>query len=150
MSHEDPIINAVGKEAFLWLSRGFNSATRLSDIPGDILERLANVDISIRNYSTDPNSITCIALITFAYRLGNKAQIPQNGSKDILLVKVLAKNEKKRRAGEKELHNQCWTMSLFEMITGKLGDHIRAMSTLNSPFDSHGHHPDHFDKGEPL
>jgi hypothetical protein len=46
--------------------------------------------VTLRDYSKDPNGLTAIALITFAYRMAGKSQVPHLGGKDILTVKVLA------------------------------------------------------------
>ena len=65
MTDENPIVEAIGKDSFKWLSRKFNEETTLSDIPMEILDRIGSVDISLRNYVDNRYVITSIALITF-------------------------------------------------------------------------------------
>jgi hypothetical protein len=95
------IVDFIGKGIFEWLSTEFNNETRLKDIPEEILERVRAVDITLRDYTRDRNAITSIALITFAYKMAGKAQHPKYGSNDMLLLKVLAKNEKMKRKGDR-------------------------------------------------
>src|SRR5512139_2586790 len=91
------VVTMIGRENLHWLAAGFCRETRLRDLPKDILERASSVDITLRDYSRDRNAVTAIALITFAYQLGGKRQEPQYGSNDLLLLKVLAAKEKRRR-----------------------------------------------------
>ena len=133
MTDENPIVKAIGKDSFKWLSRKFNEETTLRDIPDEILERIGLVDISVRNYVDNRDAITSIAVITFAYKLANEIQRAQFGAKEILLLKVLSKNEKLRREGKSHLQNRMWDTPLFELITGEVGERIRAMRTMNSP-----------------
>ena len=116
-----------------WLSREFGRETTLYDMPDEILECAVSVDITLRDYSRDRNAIITIALITFAYRLAGKTQRPQDGANDIMLMKVLAKNEKRRRAGEKISENEPQHAPLYELITGEVGERIRAMKFMGSP-----------------
>ncbi len=127
------IVEMIGKENFAWLSKAFSEETRLSDIPKEMLKRIGSVDITIRDYSRDRNSISSIALITFAYRMGGKTQHPKYGSNDILLLKVLAKNELKRREGEPISDHELWAAPLYELITGEVGERIRATKFMTNP-----------------
>lgn len=133
MTSSEWIVDVIGLSNFEWLSKSFNRKTVLRDVPEDILDRVAEVDITLRDYGSDINGITSIALITFAYRMAGKAQHARTGPKDILLVKVLAAGEKRRREGEFQPLNRLWNAPLFELITGEVGERIRAMRTLNSP-----------------
>lgn len=133
MTDKDPIIEAIGKDSFEWLLRKFSRETTLKDVPDEVLDRIGSVDITVRNYASNRDAITSIAVITFAYKLANNAQKAQFGAKDILLVKVLAKNEKLRREGKGHSHNRIWGAPLFELITGEVGGRIRAMRIMNSP-----------------
>ncbi|MBU2498681.1 MAG: hypothetical protein KKE57_07270 [Proteobacteria bacterium] len=126
------IVEIIGMENFEWLSKGFTPETRLRDIPDEILNRLSLVDIAVRDYSADRNAITAIALITFAYRMGGKTQSPQYGTNDILLLKVLAKNEILRREGN-QVAQELWELPLFELITGEVGEKIRATKVITNP-----------------
>jgi hypothetical protein len=133
MPSEDPIIRLIGKESFQWLSKKFDRKATLKDIPDEILARIVSVDITTRNYSADRNSVTCIALITFAYKMADRVQKAPFGVKDILLLKVLAKEEKLRRKGKKHSGDELWYAPLFELLTGEVGERIRATRTMNSP-----------------
>ena len=133
MTEKDPVVEMIGPNNFEWITRIFNRETTLRDIPDDIIERVASVDITLRNFARDRNAVTSIALLTFAYQMAGKAQLAKDGSKDILLVKVLAKNEKLRREGVKRSNNSMWKTPIFELITGKVGDKIREMKSLNGP-----------------
>jgi len=133
MPHEDPIVKLIGKEPFQWLSQKFSSKTTLKDIPDEILARIVSVDITTRNYAGDRNSVTCIALITFAYKMADRVQNAPLGVKDILLLKVLAKEEILGRKEKKRSRDRLWDAPLFEIITGEIGDSIRATRTMNSP-----------------
>ena len=115
------------------LANEFNEETRLKDVPQPILDRASSVDITIRDYGADQNAITSIALITFAYKMAGKVQQPKYGSNDILLLKVLAKNEKFRREGEKLSDNELWDSPLYELITDEVGDRIRATKFMTNP-----------------
>ena len=133
MTDENPIVEAIGKDSFKWLSRKFNEETTLRDVPDEILDRISSVDISVRNYVDNRDAITSIAVITFAYRLANDIQKAHLGAKDILLLKVLSKNEKLRREGRIHSQHSMSDTPLFELITGEVGERIRAMRTINSP-----------------
>jgi hypothetical protein len=133
MPSEDPILTLIGKGPFQWLSQKFDRKATLQDIPDEILARIVSVDITTRNYSVDRNSVTCIALITFAYKMADRVQKAPFGVKDILLLKVLAKEEKLRRRGKKHSGKGLWDAPLFELLTGEVGERIRATRTMNSP-----------------
>ena len=133
MPSEDPIIRLIGKEIFQWLSQNFDKKTILKDLPDEILARIASVDITVRNYADDRNSVTCIALITFAYKMADKIQQAPFGVKDILLLKVLAKEEILQRKGRCRSIDRLWNTPLFKLLTGDVGDRIRATRTMNSP-----------------
>lgn len=127
------IVEIIGRDSFMWLSKEFNEETRLKDIPDEILECVSSVDITLRDYAGDRNAITSIALITFAYKIGGKVQRPKYGSNDILLLKILTKNEISRRNGKKLSNNQLWDAPLFELITGEVGEKIRATKFMTNP-----------------
>ena len=127
------IVEIIGRENFVWLSREFGPETRLKDVPDEILNRISVVDVAIRDYGRDHNAITAIALITFAYRIGGKPQNPKYGTNDLLLVKVLAKNEISRRAGKRISQHEQWDLPLFEFITGEVGERIRGTSLMTNP-----------------
>jgi hypothetical protein len=91
------------------------------------------VDITIRDYARDRNAIVSIALITFAYKMAEKVQHPKYGSNDILLLKVLAENERSRREGRKLSENKLWDAPLYELITGEVGERIRATRFMTNP-----------------
>jgi hypothetical protein len=133
MTDKEPIIEAIGKDSFEWLLRKFSRETTLKDVPDEVLDRISSVDITVRNYASNRDAITSIAVITFAYKLANNPQKAQFGAKDILLLKVLAKNEKLRREGKGHPQNRIWDAPLFELITGEVGGRIRGMRTMNSP-----------------
>jgi len=133
MTDKNPIIEAIGQDSFEWLVREFNRETTLKDVPDEVLDRISSVDITVRDYASSRNAITSIAVITFAYKLANEAQKTQFGAKDILLLKILAKNEKLKREGKDHSRNRIWNAPLFELITGEVGGRIRAMRTMNSP-----------------
>ena len=130
---KNPVVEVIGKDSFQWLSKEFNKETTLKDIPDEILDRIASVDITTRNYAGNRDAIISIAVITFAYKTANHVQKAHNGGRDILLLKVLAKNEKLRREGKRHLQHRMWDAPLFELITGEVGERIRAMRTMNSP-----------------
>ncbi len=133
MAYESPIVGIIGKDSFKWLSKDFCKETKLKDIPGEILERIAAVDTTIRDYTNDKNTITCIAVITFSYNMTDKIQQARFGPKDMLLLKVLAKREKSRREGREDNQDSRRDAPLFELITGPVGDRIRETGTINSP-----------------
>ena len=133
MTDKNPIIEAIGKDSFEWLLKEFSKETTLKDVPGEVLDRIGSVDITVRNYASNRDAITSIAVITFAYKLANNPQNVQFGAKDILLLKVLAKEEKLRRKGKSHVQNRMWDAPLFELITGEVGERIRGMRTINSP-----------------
>lgn len=127
------VVTMIGKENLQWLSTGFCRETRLKDLPQEILDRVSSVNVTLRDYSRDPNAVTAIALITFAYQLGGKHQEPRHGSNDLLLLKILAKNEKQRRDQNKLYDHPVWELPLFELITGEVGEAIRATKFITSP-----------------
>ncbi len=45
VAREDPVVRLIGKERFRWLSKDFNESSTLRDIPDDILQTIASVDI---------------------------------------------------------------------------------------------------------
>ena len=128
-----PIVEVIGNDSFQWLLNEFNKESTLRDIPEEILDRIASVDITIRDYARDRDAITSIALITFAYKMAGLAQQTQYGAKDLLLLKVFAKQEKMRRAGKSDAEHSMWETPLHELITGEVGKRIRSMRTMNSP-----------------
>jgi len=97
------------------------------------LERLASVDITVRDYACDADSLTAIALITFAYEMAGRTQTPQSGPKDMGLVKTLAKGELSRRQGRGAPDNPLWEAPLVQLIMGNVGERIRGMRTFDSP-----------------
>jgi len=130
---KNEIVEIIGPECFGWLSREFDRETRLKDIPDEILALISSVDITIRDYAKDRGAIVSIALITFAYKMADKVQHPKYGSNDILLLKILAKNEVSRREGEKPSENELWDAPLHELITGEVGERIRASRFMTNP-----------------
>ncbi|MBW1731206.1 MAG: hypothetical protein JRH08_14335 [Deltaproteobacteria bacterium] len=120
------VVQLIGEEAFRWLAQEFHKKVTLADVPDDILERVASVDVTLRDYSSDRNALTCIALITFAYKLAGKPQQPHFGAKDMMLAKVLAKNELARRKGKRPLTNPYWKHPLYWLIAGEVGERIRS------------------------
>ena len=130
---KNAIVEIIGGDCFEWLSREFHTETRLKDIPDEILALISSVDITIRDYAKDRNAIVSIALLTFAYKMADKVQHPKYGSNDILLLKVLAKNEVSRRKGEKLSENKLWDAPLWELITGEVGEKIRASRFMTNP-----------------
>jgi hypothetical protein len=127
------VIAMIGKENLQWLATEFCRETRLKDLPEDILDLASSVDITLRDYSRDRNAVTAIALITFAYQLGGKRQEPRYGSNDLLLLKVLADKEMRRRAENKPYDHPGWELPLFELITGEVGEAIRATKFITNP-----------------
>ena len=127
------VVTMIGRENLHWLAAKFCRETRLRDLPKDILERASSVDITLRDYSRDRNAVTGIALITFAYQLGGKRQEPRYGSNDLLLLKVLAKREKRRRAENKPHEHPGMDLPLFELFSGEVGGAIRATKFITNP-----------------
>ena len=127
------IVDFIGRDIFEWLSTEFNNETRLKDIPEEILERVRSVDITLRDYTRDRSAITSIALITFAYKIAGKAQHPKYGSNDMLLLKVLAKNEIMKREGGGLSPNGLWGAPLYELLTEEVGERIRATKFMTNP-----------------
>ena len=123
----------IGRENLRWLVAEFCRETRLKDLPKDILERASSVDITLRDYSRNRNAVTAIALITFAYQLGGKRQEPRYGSNDLMLLKVLASREKRRRAENKPYDQPGLDLPLFEIFTGEVGEAIRATKFITNP-----------------
>jgi len=124
------IVQIIGKPIFRWLVDQFDQNTTLKDLPEEILNRIVSLHLPIADYETDTNALTCIALITFAYKLAGRVQEPRNAEKDMLLAKVLAKNELARRTGKRVLANPQWSYPVYELIAGEIGDKIR-----QSPLD---------------
>jgi hypothetical protein len=133
MTDANKIVEAIGPDIFNWLSNEFNKDTTLMDMPDKIIQRVVSVDIATRNYMSNPDAITAIAVVTFAYKLAGKRQIASYGGKDILLLKVLAKGEQARRKGIEVEANPLWNSPLVELITGQVGDKIRNMSCMVGP-----------------
>jgi len=127
------IVHVIGKDIFEWLSSEFNRETRLKDVPEAILDRVCSIDITIRDYARDREAITSIALITFAYKMAGKNQHPKYGSNDMLLLKVLAKNEKRRRGGHNLSPHRLWNAPLYELITEDVGETIRETKFMTNP-----------------
>lgn len=127
------IVDIVGRDIFEWLTDEFNEETRLNDIPEVILDRVCSVDITIRDYARDRNAITSIALITFAYKMAGKIQNPKYGSNDMLLLKVLGKNERLKREGKRLSSHSLWDAPLYELITDEVGERIRATKFMTNP-----------------
>jgi hypothetical protein len=133
MMDKNPIVETIGKGSFEWLSREFNKETIMKDFPDEILDRIAAVNITVRNYADNRDAITSIAVITFAYNMANRVQQAQFGTKDMLLLKVLAKKERLRREGKGHFKYGMCDTPVFELITGEVGNRIRAMRTMESP-----------------
>jgi len=66
------------------------------------------------------------------YLLTYPPQEARLGDMNMLLLKVLGENERKRRQGKVRLKNRYWDLPVFELITGEPGERIRAMRTMNS------------------
>ena len=132
MEHISPqtVLEIIGESNLAWIAGEFNRSALLKDIPEAILDRISNADITKRDYSGDQNGMTSIALLTFAYKMAGRVQEARNGPRDILLLKVLAKNEKARRKGKKRSENAMWNAPVFELITGEVGDRVRDMNIL--------------------
>ncbi|MGD8387743.1 MAG: hypothetical protein PVG49_11425 [Desulfobacteraceae bacterium] len=128
----NPIVEIIGAENFTWLCEAFSRSTTLEDVPSAILEPVSRADATRRDLASDPNAITAIALITFAYGLAEKLQHPQTGSNDLMLAKLLARNELDRRSGRKHLDNPLWSRPLYELITGQVGDRIRSLRLMTT------------------
>ena len=133
VNSENQIVETIGKDIFHWMVNEFNKETRLQDVPGEILDHVQSVDITVRDFSQDRHAIIAIALITFSYRLANKVQQPRYGSNDILLLKVLARNERARRQGKKLSDNRLWDAPLYELVAGDVGERIRATRFMTNP-----------------
>ncbi|NCO60115.1 MAG: hypothetical protein COX16_11355 [Deltaproteobacteria bacterium CG23_combo_of_CG06-09_8_20_14_all_51_20] len=119
------IVAEIGKRAFEWMTTSFDKTTTLADIPDELLGRLAAVDVTIRDYQRDAGSIAAIAMLTFAYRLGGRTQSPQDGPRDITLLKVLCKEEIGRRTKATSPSNPMWNLPLYEIIAGEVGQRLR-------------------------
>jgi hypothetical protein len=126
------VVQIIGEEYFSWLTQEFNRETTLADLPRVILDRVASVDMGQGTNEEDSNTVTAIALITFAYGMANRVQKPHLGPKDLLMLKVLAKMEKARRDGDPCNQPNPMNLPLFQLITGAVGDRLRAMPL---PFD---------------
>ncbi|RLC24512.1 MAG: hypothetical protein DRH56_06570 [Deltaproteobacteria bacterium] len=133
MTSVDPVVELIGRKSFEWLSREFTRSTTLRDLPDDILSAVASTDITVRDYASDPNAVTAIAVLTFAYRMADRVQEPHHGPGDILLLKVLARGERARREGSPGSRNRFRDLPLFELITGEVGERIRGMSLMGTP-----------------
>jgi hypothetical protein len=144
MTKEQGIIDIIGLENFQWLTREFQTETRLGEFPESILRRLADIDITLRDYGCEPNAVTAIAVLTFAYRMAGKTPEARFGPKDLLLLKVLSKNELLRRQGRIHMDHELWIAPLFHLITGPVGERIRGLRMMNGPDSPAG---DRFDKG---
>ena len=120
-------------DAFDWLSRRFSLETTLRDVPEEILDRVARVNVSRRDFAADPDAVTAIALLTFAYTLAGKTQEARHGTNDMRLVKVLARNELARRKGERAFRNPYWSAPLCELVTGEVGERIRSARFMTNP-----------------
>ena len=131
--HKNQVVEIIGRENFEWLSMEFNRDTGLKDVPAVILDRISSVDITKRDYSSNKNSITSIALLTFAYKMDDKIQHPKYGSNDMMLLKVLGKSEMRRRKGKRLSGNKLWDAPLHELITGEVGERIRAKKFMTNP-----------------
>ncbi|MFO7783606.1 MAG: hypothetical protein ACQET7_03200 [Thermodesulfobacteriota bacterium] len=131
----NPIVDLVGEEFFSWLSRTFSRETTLMDVPAGILERISRVDVTRRDYASDPNAVTAIALLTFAYGMAGKRQEARHGPNDLMLVKALSRGELARRSGEKTSGNPLWKTPLHELITGNVGERIRAARFITNPVE---------------
>jgi hypothetical protein len=127
------VVTMIGKENLQWLATEFSRETRLKDLPEEILDRACAVDITLRDYSRDRKAVTAIALITFAYQLGGKRQEPRYGSNDLLLLKVLAGREKRKRTENQPYDHPGMTLPLFELVTGEVGEAIRATKFITNP-----------------
>jgi hypothetical protein len=127
------VVTMIGKGNLQWLAAGFSRETRLKDLREEILDRASSVDITLRDYSRDRNAVTAIALITFAYQLGGKRQEPRYGSNDLLLLKVLACRERRRRDENKPHDHPGMNLPLFELLTGEVGEAIRATKFITNP-----------------
>lgn len=132
-TESNPVVELVGAEAFSWLSRRFSRETTLRDVPEEILRRVGRVNVTRRDFASDPDAVTAIALLTFAYTLAGKTQEARHGSNDMMLVKVLARNELARRRGERELRNRYWSAPLCELVTGEAGERIRSTPFMTNP-----------------
>jgi len=130
---QDPIVEMIGADRFAWLTNSFSRDTKLSDMPLDVLEVLSQLDAARRDLASDPNAITGIALLTFAYGMAGKRQEARHGSNDLMLVKIMARNELDRRSGKKRLENPMWSRPVVELITGEVGDRIRAEKLMTNP-----------------
>lgn len=135
MNHEpkDWVVDIIGRDHFEWLYREFDRETRLKDVPDEILDEVGSVDITIRDYANDRSAIISIALITFAYKMAGKVQHPRYGSNDILLLKILANNEKSRRDGRRLSDNRLWVAPLYDLITGEVGERVRRTKFMTNP-----------------
>lgn len=135
-AQSNPIVDLVGAEAFAWLSRRFSRDTTLQDVPEDILERVSRMDATRRDLASDPDAVTGIALLTFAYTLAGKTQEARHGTNDLMLVKVLCRNELSRRQGARTLTNPYWKAPLYDLITGPVGEGIRATPLMTNPVEA--------------
>jgi len=129
----NPIVDLIGLENFTWLCETFSKSTTLADVPSSILEPMSRAEATRRDLASEPNAVTAIALITFAYGLAEKTQHPHTGSNDLMLAKLLACNELDRRSGRKRLDNPLWGRPLYELITGRVGDRIRNLRLMTTP-----------------
>jgi hypothetical protein len=127
------IVEIIGGNNFERLSREFDRETQLQDIPDEILALISSVDVTTRDYANDRNAVVSIAFITFAYKMADKVQHAKYGSNDILLLKVLAKNEVSRRKGKAISENELWDAPVYDLITGEVGEKIRETRFMTNP-----------------
>lgn len=130
---QNPIVDIIGADKFSWLAESFSSNTTLSEVPQEILEPISRVKIAKRDFSSDPNAIIAIALLTFAYGIAGKMQEARHGSNDLMLIKVLAQSELDRRSGQRRLENPMWNRPVYELIAGEVGEKIRAERFMTNP-----------------
>jgi hypothetical protein len=130
---KNPVVEIIGEDNFNWMSTRFTQKTLPADVPDEILEAVSGVDVTVRDYRRDPRSITAIALVTFAYSLAGRTPEARHGSNDLMLVKALAQKELARRRGCSKENNRMLNRPLFELITGEVGERIRATRFMTNP-----------------
>ncbi|MBN2126071.1 MAG: hypothetical protein JW821_17365 [Deltaproteobacteria bacterium] len=127
------IVKGIGKEVFDWLSVKLDRKTRIKDIPDEILHRIGNADITVRDYGKDENCITAIAFLTFVYGMAGIRPQAINGPNDILLLKVLCRMEVQRRTGTPVSAGNTWDLPVWELVTGEVGERIRRSRFMTTP-----------------